>query len=64
MLEKVCSKLNAKRKVNEANMLVKLGQKVFPNAEFQSEVYPPSSISTDAAGKLIVLRYVSSQPAC
>ena len=55
-LEKVSTKLDAVRKVNHADILVKLGQKVFPNRDFQSEAYIPSSISTDAERKFIALR--------
>ena len=55
-LEKVSTKLDAARKVNHADILVKLGQKVFPNRDFQSEAYIPSSISTDAERKFIALR--------
>ena len=55
-LEKVSTKLDAARKVNHADILVKLGQKGFPNTDFQSEAYIPSSISTDAERKFIALR--------
>ena len=56
LLEKVSTKLDAARKVNHADILVKLGQKGFPNTDFQSEAYIPSSISTDAERKFIALR--------
>ena len=55
-LEKVSTKLDAARKVNHVDILVKLGQKVFPNRDFQSEAYILSSISTDAERKFIALR--------
>ena len=47
LLEKVSTKLDSSRKVNHADILVKLGQKGFPNRDFQSETYIPGSISTD-----------------
>ena len=53
---KVSTKLDAARKVNHADILVKLGQKGFPNTDFQSEAYIPNSISTDAERKFIALR--------
>ena len=56
LLEKVSTKLDSARKINHADILVKLGQKGFPNRDFQSEAYIPSSISTDAETKLIALR--------
>ena len=56
LFEKVSTKLDSARKVNHADILVKLGQKGFPNRDFQSEAYIPSSISTDAETKLIALR--------
>ena len=56
LLEKVSTKLDSARKVNHADILVKLGQAGFPNRDFQSEAYIPSSISTDAERKLIALR--------
>ena len=56
LLEKVSTKLDSARKVNPADILVKLGQKGFPNRDFQSEAYIPSSISTDAERKFIALR--------
>ena len=36
-LEKVSRKFDSARKVNHADILVKLGQKGFPNRDFQSE---------------------------
>ena len=51
--EKVSTKLDSARKVKQADMLVKLGQKGFPNRDFQSEAYISSSISTDAEGEEI-----------
>ena len=56
LLGKVSSKLDTIRKVTEG---VLLGQKTFPNRDFQSEASTTSNISTDAAGKFIALRYVS-----
>ena len=56
MLEKVSTELGSARKVNHADILIKLGQKGFPNRDFQSEVYIPSSISADAERKFIALR--------
>ena len=56
LLEKVSTKLDSARKVNHADILVKLGQKEFPNKVFLSETYIPSSISTDAERKFIALR--------
>ena len=56
LLEKVFTKLDSARKVNHADILVKLGQKEFPNKVFLSETYIPSSISTDAERKFIALR--------
>ena len=56
LLEKVSTKLDSARKVNHADILVKLGQKGFPNRDFQSEAYIPSSISADAERKFIALR--------
>ena len=56
LIEKVSAKLDSARKVNDADILVKFGQKGFPNRDFQSEAYIPSSISTDAETKLIALR--------
>ena len=50
------TKLDSAREVNQADVLVKLGQKGFPNRDFQSEAYIPSSISTDAEKKFITLR--------
>ena len=55
-LEIVSTKLDAARKVDHADILVKLGQKGFPNRDFQSKAYIPSSISTDAERKFIALR--------
>ena len=37
LLEKVSTKLHSVRKLNHADILVKLGQKGFPNRDFQSE---------------------------
>ena len=37
LLEKVSTKLESAGKVNHANILIKLGQKGFPNRDFQSE---------------------------
>ena len=48
LLEKVSTNLHSARKVNQADILVKLGQKGFPNRDFQSEAYISSSIFTDA----------------
>ena len=45
MLEKVSTEFDSARKVNHADILVKVGQKGFPNRDFQSEAYIPSSIS-------------------
>ena len=56
LLEKVSAKLNSARKVNPADILVKLGQKGFPTRDFQSEAYIPSSISTDAERKFIAFK--------
>ena len=56
MLEKVSTKFDSARKVNHVDILVKLGQKGFPNRDFQSEAYIPSSISADAERKFIALR--------
>ena len=56
LLEKVSAKLDSARKVNHADISVKLGQKGFPNRDFQSEAYIPSSITTDAERKFIALR--------
>ena len=56
LLEKSSTKLGSARKVNHADILVKLGQKGFLNRDFQSEAYIPSSISTDAERKFIILR--------
>ena len=56
MLEKVSTKPDSARKVNHADILDKLGQKWFPNRDFQPEAYNPSSTSTDAEGKFIALR--------
>ena len=56
LLEKVSPKFDSARKVNHADILVKLGQKGFPNRDFQSETYIPNSISTDAERKYIALR--------
>ena len=50
MLEKVSSKLDSARKVNHADILVKLSQKGFPNRYFQSEAYI-LTLSTDAERK-------------
>ena len=50
------TKIDSAREVNQADILVKLGQKGFPNRDFQSEAYIPSSISTDAEKKFITLR--------
>ena len=52
------TKLDSAREVNHADILVKLGQKGFPDRDFQSEAYIPSSISTDAERKFITLRQV------
>ena len=48
LLKKDSTKLDSTRKVNHSDILVKLGQKGFPNKDFQSEAQIPSSISTDA----------------
>ena len=56
LLGKVFTKLDSARKVNHTDILVKLCQKEFPNRDFQSEAYIPSSISTDAERKFIALR--------
>ena len=56
LLEKVSAELDSARKVNHADILVKLGQKGFANRDFQSEAYIPSSITTDAERKFIALR--------
>ena len=56
-LEKVSTKLDSARKVNHADILVKLGQKVFSNKDFQSGrgLYS-CNISTDVERKFIALR--------
>ena len=56
LLEKVFTKLDSARKVNHADILVKFGQKEFPNRDFLSETYILSSISTDAERKFTALR--------
>ena len=56
LLEKVSTQLDSARKVNHEDVLVKLGQKRFPNRAFQSGTYIPSSISTDAERKFTALR--------
>ena len=56
LLEKVSTKLDSARKMNHADILVKLGHEGFPNRDFQSEAYISSSISTDAERKFIALR--------
>ena len=56
LLEKGSTKLDSGRKVIHADILIKLGQKGFPNRDFQSEAYIPSSISTDTERKFIALR--------
>ena len=43
-IEKVSAKLDAARKVNDADILVKFGQKGFPNRDFKSEAYIPSIV--------------------
>ena len=48
LLEKVSTQIDATRKLNHADILVKLGQKWFPNRDFLSEAYIRSSIFTDA----------------
>ena len=53
LIEKVSTKHDS---ANHADALVKLGQKGFPNRDFQSEVYVPNSISFDAERKFIALR--------
>ena len=58
LLEKVSTQLDFARKIYLQDVLVKLGQKGFPNRDFQSEAYIPSSISTDAERKFIAFRYV------
>ena len=44
LIEKVSAKLDAARKVNDADILVKFGQKGFPNRDFKSEAYIPSIV--------------------
>ena len=44
LIEKVSAKLDSARKVNDADILVKFGQKGFPNRDFQSEAYIPSIV--------------------
>ena len=56
LLEKVSGKLDSARKVNHVDILVKLGQKGFPNRDFQLEAYIPGSITNDAERKFIALR--------
>ena len=51
-VEKVSTKLESARKVNHAGILVKLGQKGFPNRDFQSETYIPSHIPLMLRGNL------------
>ena len=58
LLEKVSTQLDFARKIYLQDVLVKLGQKGFPNRDFQSEAYIPCSISTDAERKFIAFRYV------
>ena len=48
LLEKVSTHIDTARKLNHADILVKLDQKWFPNRDFQSEAYIGSSIFTDA----------------
>ena len=55
LLEKVSTKVDPARKVNHADILVKLGQKGSPYGDFQSEAYIPNSISTDGETKFIAL---------
>ena len=43
LLEKLSTKLDSARKINHADIVVKLGEKGFPNRDFQSEAYIPSS---------------------
>ena len=38
LIEKVSAKLDAARKVNDADILVKFGQKGFPNRDFKSYI--------------------------
>ena len=56
LLEKVSTRLDSARKVNHGDILVKLGSKGFPNRDFQSHAYFPSSISTDAEREFKALR--------
>ena len=44
LIEKVSAKLDAARKVNDADILVKFHQKGFPNRDFKSEAYIPSIV--------------------
>ena len=55
LLEKVSTKVDPARKVNHADIFVKLGQKGSPYGDFQSEAYIPNSISTDGGTKFIAL---------
>ena len=51
--EKASTKLDFARKINHADIVVKIGEKGSPNRDFQSKAFISSSISTDSGRKFI-----------